>query len=78
LRGAYLSAAIQGLGENAGDGGFADAAMAGKDVAVRDAVLGEGVEQGARDVILAGDVGKFLWPILTSQNLITHAIKDSQ
>ena len=37
----------------------------------------ERVQQGARDVILAGDVGKLLWPILASQNLITHAIKDS-
>ena len=39
-RAADLGAAVQRHGHDAGDGGFADAAMAGEDVAVGDAVLG--------------------------------------
>ncbi len=51
-------AAIERAGQNAGDGGFADAAMAGEDVAMGDAVLRERVHQGHGDVVLAGDVGE--------------------
>jgi hypothetical protein len=57
---ADFSAAIESLSYNAGDGGFADAAMAREDVAVRNAILRKGIEQGASDVILAGNVGKAL------------------
>ena len=63
---------FRAMANDARDGGFADAAMAGEDVAVRDAVLGEGVQQGARDVVLAGHVGKALRTIFSGQNLITH------
>ena len=41
--GADFGAAVQGHGHDAGDGGFADAAVAAEDVAVGDAVLAEGV-----------------------------------
>ena len=64
--------AIQRLGHDAGNGGLADAAVAREDVAVGDAVLAEGVEQGAGDVVLAGHVGKALRTIFPGQNLITH------
>ena len=57
-------AAVQCCGEDACDGRLADAAMAGEDVAVSDAVLRERVEQGARDVVLSDDVGEELGAIL--------------
>lgn len=50
--------AVERGGEDARDGGFADAAMSAEDVAVRDAALFERVLQGARDVVLSGDVGE--------------------
>ena len=70
--GADLCPAIQGLGDDAGDGSFADAAMAREDVAVGDAVLFERVHQGAGDVVLAGHVGKALRTIFAGQYLVTH------
>ncbi len=72
LRGADFVAAVQGHGDDAGDGGFADAAVPREDVAVRDAVLGEGVHQGAGDVVLAGYVGEALRTVFSGQNLVTH------
>jgi len=65
-------AAVERLGQDACDGGLADAAVAGKDVAVGDALLVEGVGQGAGYVVLAGNVEKALRPVFSSQNLITH------
>ena len=59
-------------GQDAGDSGFPDAAVAGEDVAVRDPVLRKGIQQSARNVILPGDVGKALRTIFASQNLVTH------
>ena len=69
---ADFGAAVEGHGHDARDGGFADAAMAGEDVAVGDAVLAERVHQGAGDVVLAGDVGKALRTVFSGQNLVTH------
>ncbi len=57
-------AAVERHGQDAGDGGLADAAVAGEDVAVGDAVLGERVHQGHGDVILPDDVGEALGTIL--------------
>ena len=65
--------AVQRHGHNARDGGLADAAMPREDVAVRDAVLRERIQQRARDVVLAGNVGKALRTVFPGQNLITHA-----
>ena len=45
-----------GLGKNAGDGRFAGAARAAKQIGVRDAVLLDGVGERLRDVLLADDV----------------------
>ncbi len=70
--GADGGSAVEGHGDDAGDGGFADAAMAAEDVAVGDAVLAEGVHQGAGDVVLSGDVGEALRTVFSGQNLITH------
>ena len=60
-------------GQDAGDRGFADAAMSAEDVAVRDALLRDGILQGAGDVFLADDVGKFLRPVFAGQDLVAHA-----
>jgi hypothetical protein len=64
VRGADLGAAVERSGEDAGDGGLADAAVAAEDVAVRDAVLRERVEQRAGDVVLPDDVGEELGAVL--------------
>jgi ribulose-5-phosphate 4-epimerase/fuculose-1-phosphate aldolase len=53
-------AAVERHGQDARDGRLADAAVAGEDVAVRDAVLGQRVHQGHGDVVLADDVGEAL------------------
>ena len=66
LGGAYLGPAVEGAGEDAGNGGLADAAVAAEDVAVGDAILGEGVEQGSGDVVLSDDVGEEGGAVLAS------------
>ncbi len=65
-------AAIEGARQDARDGGFADAAVAGEDVAMRDAVLGERVEQRAGDVVLADDVGEARGAVLAGEDLVGH------
>jgi hypothetical protein len=57
-------AAVERRGKDARDGRLADAAMAGEDVAVGDAVLRECVEQRAGDVVLPDDVGEELGAVL--------------
>ncbi len=69
---ANLVAAVERHGQDAGDGGFADAAMAGKNISVRYPVLAEGVKQGTGHVILAGHIGESLRTVFSGQNLITH------
>ena len=46
--------------------------MAGEDVAVRDAVLRERVDQGQGDVVLADDVGEALGAVFAGENLVGH------
>ena len=65
-------AAVQRHGQDAGDGGFADAAMAAEDVAVGDAVLGERVHQGHGDVVLSDDVGEALGTVFAGEYLVGH------
>ena len=50
--------AVEGLGEDAGGGGLADAAGAGEEIGVGDAVALQGVGQGAGDGLLADEIGK--------------------
>ena len=57
-------AAVERHGKDARDGGLADAAVAGEDVAVGDALLGERVHQGNGDVVLTGDISESLRAIL--------------
>ena len=54
------------------NGRLTDAAGAGEDVAVRDAVLRECVEQRAGDVVLPDDVGEERGAVLAGENLVGH------
>jgi hypothetical protein len=56
-------AAIQRHGEDARNRSFADAAVSAEDVAMGDALLLDGVLQGAGHVLLTDDVGELLGPI---------------
>ena len=62
--------AVQAAGQNAGDGGFAGAALAGEDVAVGDAILRDGVFERGLDVLLVDHVGKGLRPVFPRDDLI--------
>ena len=70
-----LGAAVQGHGQNAGDRGLADAAMAAENVAVGGASLLDGVLQGAGDVLLSDDLGEFLRTVFAGQDGVTHGRK---
>ena len=72
-----FGAAIQGHGQNAGDGGLADAAVAAEDIAVRDAFLRDGVLEGAGDVLLSDDLGEFLRTVFAGQDGVTHEGEES-
>ena len=65
-------AAVERHGQDAGDGGFADAAMAAEDVAVGDAALGQRVQQRARDVLLPDDIAEALGTVFAGENLVSH------
>jgi hypothetical protein len=65
-------AAVQCHGENAGDGGFADPAMSAEYVAVRDALLLDGIFQGAGDMILSNHLREALRTVFARQNLVCH------
>ena len=62
--------AIQRLGKNAGDGGFAGAARAAKKIRVCDALLRDGVAERLGDVLLADDIGEALRAIFAGNDLI--------
>ena len=68
----FRRAAIQRHGQNARDGGFADAAMSAENVAVSGASLLDGVFQGAGDVVLPDDFGEFLRTVFAGQDLVAH------
>jgi len=52
--------AVERLGQDLGEAGLAGAARTREDVGVRHRAAAHGVLQGARDVILAGDLGEGL------------------
>src|SRR5581483_9655595 len=66
-------AAIEGEGQDARQGSFADPAMAAEDVAVGDPLLGNGILQSTRNVLLPNDIRKTLWTVLTREDLVTHS-----
>src|SRR5581483_82452 len=65
--------AVQAAGEDAGDGRFAGAALAGEDVPMRDAVLRDGVLERGLDVLLVDHVAKRLGPIFAGDYLVHGA-----
>ena len=69
----FRRAAVHRHGQDAGDRRLADSAMTAEDIAVRDALLRDGILQGAGDVLLANNVGEFLRPVFARQNLVAHA-----
>ncbi len=62
--------AIQAARENTGDRGFAGSALAGEDVTVRDAPLGNGVFDRRANVFLADQFGERLRTILAGDYLV--------
>src|SRR5207245_6625124 len=68
----FISGAVQGLGQNARRGGLPHAARPREDVAVRHAVVEDGVLQGLGDQPLADHPLEALRPILAGNVLIRH------
>ena len=64
------SVAVQSLGQQPRDRGFPDAALAGKDVAVSDAVQADGILESDSDVPLTDDLSKALWAPRSCNDLI--------
>ena len=63
LRTSNLASAVQRHRQDTRDRSLADPTVTAEDVAVRDALLCKGIQQGARDMILPGDVREALRPI---------------
>ena len=68
--------AVERHGQDARDGGLADAAVAAEDVAVGGTSLLDGVLQGAGNVFLSDDLGELLRTVFARQNLIAHGRED--
>ena len=64
--------AVEGFGEDAGGCGLANAAGAGKDVGVSDAIIPDGVLQSFRDVSLSDEISKGLRAPFASDDLVGH------
>ena len=64
--------AIEGFGEDAGGGGFADTARAGKDVGVSDTIILDGVLERFCDVSLSDEVRESLRTPLAGDDLVCH------
>ena len=64
--------AVERHGQDAGNGSFADAAVAAEDVAVGDAALDERVEKRAGDVLLPDNVAEKLGAVFAGENLVGH------
>ena len=69
-RGGRAFAAVERLGEDAGDGGLADAARADEEVGVREPALLDGVFERGGDVVLADHFVELLWSPFAGEYLI--------
>ena len=69
---AVAGLAIQGHGQNAGDGGFSNSAMPAENVTVSDALLLQRILQSMDDVVLSDHIGELLGTVFARQNGITH------
>jgi len=61
----FSAAAVQAHGQDAGNSRLPDATMSAEDIAVGDALLFDGIFEGARNVLLPDHIGKCLRTILT-------------
>ena len=64
--------AVEGFGEDAGGGGFTDATGTNKKKGVGETTLGDGVGEGADDVVLADEFGKGARAVFASEDEVTH------
>ncbi len=71
IRGGSLLA-IQGFGEQAGGGGFADPTRASEEKGVGDTTAGDGIAERAGHMFLAHDGVEGLWTPFASKNEIAH------
>ena len=60
----HRAAAIQGHGQNAGNGGFADAPVPAEDITMRNPLLIDGILEGTGHVFLPNHLRKTLRPVL--------------
>src|SRR5207248_10523062 len=70
--GIFRRPAIQGHSQDAGYGSLPDAAMSAEDVAVRNAVLLNGVLECAGNVVLPDDFRELLGTVFSGKNLVAH------
>ena len=68
--------AIQAASQNAGDRGFTGPALARKDVAMRDALLRDGVFKRSANVLLADQLRKRLRPVFPGDDLVHGKISE--
>jgi hypothetical protein len=64
--------AVKGHGQDARNGGFADAAMATEDVAVGGSSLLYGILKRPGDVLLTDNLGELLRTVFAGQDGVTH------
>ena len=70
--------AVQGFGKDAGGGRFSRAARPDEKIGVGEPVLGDGVAQGADDVVLTEDVVKSLGAVFAGEDLVVHGPNGSR
>ena len=64
--------AVEGFGKDAGGRGFTDATGTDEKKGVGEATLGDGVGEGADDVVLADEFGKGARAVFASEDEVTH------
>ena len=73
--GARRMAAVEGLGEDAGDGGLAHAARTAEQIGGSDPVFGGGTGEHGLDHVLSGDLGKGLGAVFGGEGEVLHEKK---
>jgi len=64
--------AVEGFGKDAGGGGFTDATGTDEKKGVGEATLGDGVGEGADDVVLTDEFGKGARAVFASEDEVSH------
>ena len=70
--GFWALGAVKGFGKDAGGGGFTDAAGTDEKKGVGEPTLGDGVGEGADDVVLADEFGKGARAVFARKDEVTH------